>query len=43
LRIDLLLISDDIRLLDDIQRLNLQTLKWEYIATLINPIAAWLD
>jgi hypothetical protein len=29
------------RLLDDIQRLNLKTLKWEHIATLMNPIAAW--
>ncbi|CAF1615670.1 unnamed protein product [Rotaria magnacalcarata] len=27
-------------LLDDIQRLNLRTLKWEYVATLLNPIAA---
>ncbi|CAF1202489.1 unnamed protein product [Adineta ricciae] len=27
-------------LLDDIQRLNLQTLKWEHIAKLMNPIAA---
>ncbi len=33
----------DIRLLADIQCLNLQTLKWEYVTTLINPIAAWLD
>ncbi|CAF1269009.1 unnamed protein product [Adineta ricciae] len=27
-------------LLDDIQRLNLQTLKWEHIVKLMNPIAA---
>jgi len=33
----------NIRLLADIQCLNLKTLKWEYITTLINPMAAWLD
>jgi hypothetical protein len=33
----------DIRLLDDIQRLNLKTLKWEHVATLMSPIAAWSD
>ncbi|CAF4784013.1 unnamed protein product, partial [Rotaria sp. Silwood1] len=27
-------------LLDDIQRLNLRTLRWEYVARLMNPIAA---
>lgn len=32
-----------IRLLDDIQRFDFKTLKWEHIATLANPIAAWLD
>ncbi|CAF4150962.1 unnamed protein product, partial [Rotaria sp. Silwood2] len=30
-------------LLDDIQRLNLRTLRWEYVAKLTNPIAAWSD
>lgn len=30
-----------LRLLDDIQRLNLETLQWEYVATLANPVAAW--
>jgi len=33
----------DIRLLDDIQRLDFKTLKWEHVATLMNPIAAWSD
>jgi len=33
----------DIRLLDDIQRLNLKTLKWEHVTTLMSPIAAWSD
>ena len=28
------------RLLDDIQRLNIHTLKWEPVATLLNPLAA---
>jgi hypothetical protein len=30
-----------ISLLDDIQRLNIDTLQWQYITTLPNPIAAW--
>ena len=30
-----------ISLLDDIQRLDLKSLKWEYVATLANPVAAW--
>ena len=29
------------RLLDDVQRLNINKLKWEHITTLTGPIAAW--
>lgn len=40
-RFDLNFVLFIISLLDDIQRLNLKTLKWEHVATLANPIAAW--